>query len=356
MDILNIIAGPLIGSVIGYFTNFIAVKMLFRPLREVKIGNFRLPFTPGIIPKGKERLAKALGAAVGENLLTREDLEKIFFSDSVKQVVVNALMQTVYSEKNRDASLRELLSAHMGGEAYASEKENLENLLCERFQKGIGSLDIVKLINDDRVSTDLDSEAAVGLVNQFRGWVDKGYVNWTTMDSDASSNMRQAFIDGKAFSVVHTSSLYNTYVDKCDFEVGMAWLPGGDTKNQEIGGCVLLIPSKNDQATKNAAWQFLSYLCSKEVNMKWAKETGYIPTRNSVLQTEEGVEFLKEKPAFQCIFDNLDLINPRIQHPGWNQLSTIWKNYMLEIMVEDVDIPSKLEDMVEEINEVLEDA
>ena len=62
----------------------------------------------------------------------------------------------------------------------------------------------VKLINDDRVSTDLDSEAAVGLVNQFRGWVDKGYVNWTTMDSDASSNMRQAFIDGKAFSVIHT--------------------------------------------------------------------------------------------------------------------------------------------------------
>lgn len=72
----------------------------------------------------------------------------------------------------------------------------------------------VKLINDDRVSTDLDSETAVGLVNKFREWVDKGYVNWTTMDSDASSNMRQAFIDGKAFSVVHTSSLYNTYVDK----------------------------------------------------------------------------------------------------------------------------------------------
>lgn len=149
MDILNIIAGPLIGAVIGYFTNFIAVKMLFRPLREVKIGSFRLPFTPGIIPKGKERLARALGSAVGENLLTREDLEKIFFSDSVKQVVVNALMQTIYSEKNRDASLQELLSAHMGKETYMIEKEKLENLLCERFQNGIGSLDIVKLINDE---------------------------------------------------------------------------------------------------------------------------------------------------------------------------------------------------------------
>ena len=77
MDIISMAAGPLIGAVIGYFTNFIAVKMLFRPLHEVKIANFRIPFTPGIIPKGKERLAKALGAAVGGNLLTKEDLEQI---------------------------------------------------------------------------------------------------------------------------------------------------------------------------------------------------------------------------------------------------------------------------------------
>lgn len=147
MDIVNIVAGPLIGAVIGYFTNFIAVKMLFRPLREVKIGNFRLPFTPGIIPKGKERLAKALGAAVGENLLTREDLEKIFFSDSVKRVVVDSLMQAAYNEKSRESSLRELLSAHMGGENYEAAKKNLENLLCDRLQKGIAGLDIVGLIN-----------------------------------------------------------------------------------------------------------------------------------------------------------------------------------------------------------------
>ena len=213
----------------------------------------------------------------------------------------------------------------------------------------------VKIVNDDQVSTDLGSEAAVSLVNKFKEWCDKGWIYWAN-GTDASSIMRQNFIDGKAFSVIHTSSLYNTYVDLCDFEVGMSWLPGGDTKNQEIGGCVLLIPAKNDQATKNAAWQFLSYLCSKEVNMKWATETGYIPTRNSVLETEEGQQFLAEKPAFQCIFDNLDLIQPRIQHSGWNQLATIWINYMAEMMIEDVDIPEMIEMMVEEIDEVLADS
>ncbi len=214
----------------------------------------------------------------------------------------------------------------------------------------------IKLVNDDMISTDLDNQAAVDMVYKFKEWCDKGLIYWAN-GADASSIMRQNFIDGKTFSVLHTSSLYNTYVDKCDFEVGMAWLPGSDTsKNQEIGGSMLLIPSKNDQATKNAGWQFMMYLCGKDVNMKWAKETGYMPTRNSVLKTEEGVKFLEEKPAFQCIFDNLDLIKPRISHPGWNQMVTIWKNYMAEMMIEDVDIPSKIEDMVEEINEVLEDA
>lgn len=149
MDMINIIAGPLVGAVIGYFTNFIAVKMLFRPLHEVKIGNFRLPFTPGIIPKGKERLARALGVAVGENLLTKEDLEKIVLGDSVKKIVVDALMESVVNEKNQNTSVKELLTAYIPSAAYEAEKEHLENLLCEKVLEGIEKLDIVRLINEE---------------------------------------------------------------------------------------------------------------------------------------------------------------------------------------------------------------
>ena len=214
----------------------------------------------------------------------------------------------------------------------------------------------MKIINDDQVTTDLGDEKAVAIAQKIQDWCNAGYTYWTGTAEDASSNMRQNFISGKALSVVHTSSLYNNYVDQCDFEIGMSWLPGADTKNQEIGGCVLLIPSKNDQATKNAAWQFLQYLCSKEVNMTWAEGTGYMPTRKSVLETEEGKEFLEKKPAFQAIFDNLDLIYPRIQHKGWSQLATIWKNIMAEVMMEGGDVQAGMEQMADEINDVLADA
>ena len=54
--VLKYLARPLVGAVIGYFTNFIAVKMLFFPKREIRVFGKRLPFTPGAIPKGKERL------------------------------------------------------------------------------------------------------------------------------------------------------------------------------------------------------------------------------------------------------------------------------------------------------------
>ena len=54
------IATPLIGAVIGYVTNWIAVKMLFRPRKEVRVFGKRLPFTPGVIPRGQARLAKAV--------------------------------------------------------------------------------------------------------------------------------------------------------------------------------------------------------------------------------------------------------------------------------------------------------
>ena len=41
MNILHYLSGPAIGAVIGYFTNYIAVKMLFRPLKEVKSAGLR---------------------------------------------------------------------------------------------------------------------------------------------------------------------------------------------------------------------------------------------------------------------------------------------------------------------------
>lgn len=86
---LSFLAGPIVGAVIGYFTNYLAVKMLFRPRKAIKIGSWTLPLTPGVIPKGKARLAKAVGNAVSENLLTQEDMSQHLLNEDTTNVVVD---------------------------------------------------------------------------------------------------------------------------------------------------------------------------------------------------------------------------------------------------------------------------
>lgn len=68
---------PITGGIIGYYTNDLAIKMLFRPYRAVKIGDYVLPFTPGLIPRNQDRLAQRISNAIMTSLLTPEELQKI---------------------------------------------------------------------------------------------------------------------------------------------------------------------------------------------------------------------------------------------------------------------------------------
>ena len=76
MMVPSYILAPLVGGVIGYITNDIAIRMLFRPHTAKHIMGWRVPFTPGIIPKEKGRIAEAVGTAISDNLMSQEVLEK----------------------------------------------------------------------------------------------------------------------------------------------------------------------------------------------------------------------------------------------------------------------------------------
>ena len=68
---------PVAGAIIGYFTNDLAIKMLFRPYKPIYIGKRRLPFTPGLIPSNQERLAKKVSDTIMGSLLTPTELQKL---------------------------------------------------------------------------------------------------------------------------------------------------------------------------------------------------------------------------------------------------------------------------------------
>ncbi|MBR7038134.1 MAG: DUF445 family protein [Oscillospiraceae bacterium] len=129
IEILKLLAGPLIGAVIGYFTNDIAVKMLFWPRHEVYVFGHRLPFTPGAIPKGKKRLAKAAGAVVGQTLLTREDIEQQLLSGTLEDELADMVLAKLAVPLREDIQ-------HLSGmtdEAYEEKRGALAEALTNEI-------------------------------------------------------------------------------------------------------------------------------------------------------------------------------------------------------------------------------
>lgn len=100
---MKYLIGIIIGAIIGYFTNWLAIKMLFKPHKEVRFLGIKVPFTPGLIPKEKDRIAKSVGDAVGDHLLDKETIidslcsEKI--SNSIKLYFKNKFLKVKESEK-----------------------------------------------------------------------------------------------------------------------------------------------------------------------------------------------------------------------------------------------------------------
>lgn len=106
---MNIIIPIIVGSIIGYITNWLAIKMLFRPYRKKSIFGISIPFTPGLIPKELDRIAKSVGDAVGEHLLSPTVITGALSSKVVNDRVNLWIKDEYFSLKNKEESIVELL-------------------------------------------------------------------------------------------------------------------------------------------------------------------------------------------------------------------------------------------------------
>lgn len=82
-----------VGAAIGAVTNHLAIKMLFRPHQAKYIGSWRIPFTPGLIPKRRDELAKQLGNTVINHLLTPEIFKRKYFNEDMQEKATKLIVR-----------------------------------------------------------------------------------------------------------------------------------------------------------------------------------------------------------------------------------------------------------------------
>ena len=118
---------PLAGALIGFVTNVIAIKMLFRPLKEARLFGIRLPFTPGILPRQRRRLADSIGAMVERELLTPELIRQRLRREDVQAKASQSLaaftsamlakpLDEFFDRRTLDRSVFDLLGLREPGE------------------------------------------------------------------------------------------------------------------------------------------------------------------------------------------------------------------------------------------------
>lgn len=142
MDI-QIVTAPIVGGLIGLITNGLAIRMLFRPMKPVYIGKFRLPFTPGLIPKERPRLAKSIGEVISRDLLNKETLRDTLLSDSMRENIYSKIdeMAVRYSQTEETVSetIEKFVARSIVDEKLGSAKEILSLTITQKaIEQDIG--------------------------------------------------------------------------------------------------------------------------------------------------------------------------------------------------------------------------
>lgn len=121
----SLFIAPLVGGVIGYITNDLAIRMLFRPHTAKYVFGMHIPFTPGIIPKEKGRIAKAVGQVISENLMNQEVLRQYLLSDAMICKLRSGVDGFIETQKGSEETLRQFVGHYLTEEEISGMATNI---------------------------------------------------------------------------------------------------------------------------------------------------------------------------------------------------------------------------------------
>jgi hypothetical protein len=151
---IALIAIPVISAFIGWITNWVAIKMLFHPVKPVKILGVTFQ---GIFPKRQAQFAGKLGNMVSKELLSFEDIQAAVTNPENLKSLMPKLDQAVdHFLREKLSTAMPMLSMFMGDKTIEKIKavltEEIQLLFPEMINHYIGSiknqLDLEKIVTE----------------------------------------------------------------------------------------------------------------------------------------------------------------------------------------------------------------
>ena len=173
---VSYILAPALGGIIGYITNDIAIRMLFRPHKAKYIMGLHVPFTPGIIPKEKGRIADAIGGVISENLMNKDVLERYLLSDDMVSKVRLSVEEFIETQKHNPETVKEFLGHYLSDDEIATISQNVNESITKQTYTKLSDASVGEKVAHiaidhvaEKLSIDGAQELLAGLGGTMRG-------------------------------------------------------------------------------------------------------------------------------------------------------------------------------------------
>jgi uncharacterized membrane protein YheB (UPF0754 family) len=121
---------PIVSALIGYVTNYIAVVMLFRPHKPVRVVGLRFQ---GLVPRRKNEIAQSLGAMIEHNLFSHADIQEALKSADTSQEASVFLNEQVDIFVQKLAAQNPMVGMFLQGPLLEQVKGLLGEQMAEKF-------------------------------------------------------------------------------------------------------------------------------------------------------------------------------------------------------------------------------
>ena len=186
----------------------------------------------------------------------------------------------------------------------------------------------------------------------WKALCDTGYV------SNITNDISTEFAAGRTATMLASSSNLSTVMSKVGgrFEVGTAFVPKTDsaaTGGVNIGGGAMFAFSEREDVKT-----VLGYLVSEEVQLEWAKKTGYMPVNTGLYDSPEYIAFLDSHPQFAVAMAQTEASNPKVTGawlPSAYQLYYSFQTEIRNVTEKGKDIDEAVADMEAAVQKALDD-
>lgn len=156
----------IVGGIIGWFTNYLAVKLIFRPLKPVKIPLIGVELQ-GVIPKRRSELANSIGMTVEKDLLSMNEILNHLITDENKKAIIRSIKIEILTAIESKIpgliprSIKEAIMKYVGDIVERESKDFLNHAVQDLIQNATANISIHDLVEDKLNKLDLGELEAI---------------------------------------------------------------------------------------------------------------------------------------------------------------------------------------------------